>query len=129
MRLRARFGGLATVTRVAVAPEVRYWWREAPVPPGPLITQVYGYLLCPLTGRVLVQDDEGVFPRRTPGEWDADLTATLVREALEECQVRVGETAYLGYREVHRPDRAPYAQVRMASVTSPDLSRPLTAAR
>jgi hypothetical protein len=53
-------------------------------------------------------------PGGTPEEWDADLTATLVREAFEENQVRVGETAYLGYQEVHRPDRAPYAQVRMA---------------
>jgi hypothetical protein len=50
----------------------------------------------------------------TPGAWDADLEATLVREVFEENQVRVGETAYLGYREVHRPDRVPYAQVRMA---------------
>jgi len=42
--------------------------------------------------------------------------ATLVREAFEENQVRVGPTAYLGYQEVHRPGRARYAQVRMAGV-------------
>ena len=33
--------------------------------------------------------------------------ATLVREAFEENQVRVGVTVYLGYQEVHRPGRAP----------------------
>lgn len=35
-----------------------------------------------------------------------------MREAFEENQVWVGATAYLGYQEVHRPGRAPYAQVR-----------------
>ena len=47
--------------RVAAVPEVQYWWHEAPVPAGLQITQVYGYLLCPVTGRVLVQDDDGAF--------------------------------------------------------------------
>ncbi len=78
-----------------------------------------GYLLCPVTGRVLVQDDDGVLnlPGGTPEPEDGgDLAATLVREAFEESQVRVGATAYLGYQEVHRPGRAPYAQVRMAGV-------------
>jgi 8-oxo-dGTP diphosphatase len=80
---------------------------------------VYGYLLCPVTGRVLVQDDDGGLnlPGGTPEPEDGgDLVATLVREAFEESQVRVGATAYLGYQEVHRPGRAPYAQVRMAGV-------------
>jgi len=50
--------------RVTAVPEVQYWWREAPVPgwsgdhPG---VRIDGYLLCPLTCRVLVQDDDGVF--------------------------------------------------------------------
>lgn len=84
---------------MTTAPEVQYWWHEASVPPGLVITQVYGYLLCPLTGRVLVQDDNGVFnlPGGTPELEDADLAATLMREAFEENQVRVGATAYLGY--------------------------------
>ena len=96
--------------------EVRYWWHEVPVPAGLAITQVYGWLLCPQTGRVLIQDDDGVFnlPGGTPEPEDADLVATLVREAFEENQVRVGVTAYLGYQEVRRPGRAQYAQVRMA---------------
>jgi 8-oxo-dGTP diphosphatase len=103
---------------VVAVDEVQYWWHEAPVPVGLEVTQVYGYLLCPATCRVLVQDDDGVFnlPGGTPEPEDADLVATLVREAFEENQVRVGATAYLGYQEVHRPGRARYAQVRMAGV-------------
>jgi len=52
----------------------------------------------------------------TPEPQDADLVATLVLEASEENQVRVGATAYLGCQEVHRPGRTRYAQVRMAGV-------------
>jgi 8-oxo-dGTP diphosphatase len=115
---RLVLGRLATVSRVSAVSEIVYFWREAPVPAGLEITQVYGYLLCPRTGRVLVQDDGGVFnlPGGTPEPEDADLAATLVREAFEENQVRVGATAYLGYQEVHRPGCVPYAQVRMAGV-------------
>jgi ADP-ribose pyrophosphatase YjhB (NUDIX family) len=106
------------VCGVGALSEVLYFWREAPVPAGLEVTQVYGYLLCPRTGRVLVQDDGGIFnlPGGTPEPWDADLDATLAREAFEENQVEVNVTAYLGYQEVHRPGRAPYAQVRMAGV-------------
>ena len=109
---------LAIVYRVTAISGVRYLWHEVPVPSGVVITQVYGYLLCPRTSRVLVQDDEGAFslPGGTPEPEDADLAATLVREAFEESQVRVGATAYLGYQEVRRPGRVPYAQVRMAGV-------------
>ena len=83
-----------------------------------MITQVYGYLLCPRTGRVLVQDDRGAFdlPGGKPERRDADVTAALVREAFEESQVRVGATAYLGYQEVRLPGRVSYAQVRMAGI-------------
>jgi 8-oxo-dGTP diphosphatase len=103
---------------VSAVSDARYFWHETPVPAVLQVTQVYGWLLCPRTGRVLVQDDEGTFnlPGGTPEAWDADLTATLVREAFEENQVRVGQTTYLGYQEVHRPGRAPYAQARMAGV-------------
>jgi hypothetical protein len=84
-----------------------------------VISQVYGYLLCPRTGRVLIQDDEGSFtlPGGKPETADADLAATLVREAFRKNQVRIGATAYLGYQEVRRPGRVSYAQVRMAGVT------------
>lgn len=109
--------GAVTVWRVTAADvDVRYFWREAPVPPGLEITQVYGYLICPQTVRVLLQDDDGVFnlPGGSPEPWDQDLFATLAREAAEENQVRVDDAVYLGYQEVQRPGRVPYAQVRMA---------------
>jgi 8-oxo-dGTP pyrophosphatase MutT (NUDIX family) len=65
-----------------------------------------------------VQDSANprAFPRGTPEPEDSGLIATLAREAFEENQVRVGATAYLGFQEVHRPGRAPYAQVRMTGV-------------
>lgn len=109
-----------SVTGVSTVDEVSYSWHEAPVPGRLQVTQVYGWLLCPVTGRVLLQDDEGTWnlPGGTPEARDKDLEATLAREADEENQVRVrlGQTAYLGYQEVHRPGRAPYAQVRMAGI-------------
>jgi 8-oxo-dGTP diphosphatase len=103
---------------VTALPEVRYVWHEVPVPPGLVIAQVYGYLLCPRTRRVLVQDDEGSFnlPGGKPESKDPDLAATLLREAFEESQVRLCATAYLGYQEVRRPGRVSYAQVRMTGV-------------
>ncbi len=109
---------MAIVYQVTAVSAVRYLWHEVPVPSGVVITQVYGYLLCPRTGRVLIQDDKGAFslPGGKPEPGDADLAAALVREAFEESQVRVGATAYLGYQEVRRPGRVPYAQVRMAGV-------------
>jgi 8-oxo-dGTP diphosphatase len=68
------------------------------------------------TTRVRESRNPRASPGGTPEPEDADLVATLVREAFEENQVRVGATAYLGYQEVHRPGRARYAQVRMAGV-------------
>lgn len=108
---------------VTINADVRYVWYEAPVPAGLEITQVYGWLFCPCTGRVLIQDDGGLFnlpggsPEPEDGGLDlAGLEATLVREAFEENQVLVSGSVYLGYQEVHRPGRAPYAQVRMAGL-------------
>lgn len=98
--------------------DVEYLWREAPIPAELEITQVYGWLICPRTGRVLVQDDAGTYnlPGGTPESEDDDLVDTLIRESFEENQVRVGDAAYLGFQEVHRPGRSPYAQVRMVAV-------------
>jgi 8-oxo-dGTP diphosphatase len=98
--------------------DVSYVWNEAPVPGGLEIAKVYGFLICPDTARVLVQEWAGSFslPGGSPEPVDADLPATLAREALEESQVVVSRTAYLGYQEVRSPGRAPYAQVRMVGV-------------
>jgi 8-oxo-dGTP pyrophosphatase MutT (NUDIX family) len=82
------------------------------------VTRVHGYLICPQTGRALIQDVGGVMglPGGRPESGDADHTAVMIREAMEENQVAVGAVAYLGYQEVREPGREPYAQVRMAGV-------------
>ncbi|HTU04619.1 MAG TPA: hypothetical protein VMG13_03610 [Trebonia sp.] len=51
-------------------------------------------------------------PRASPGgspePYDADLYATLAREAFEENTVRIGPSAaYLGYQEVRQPGGRP----------------------
>lgn len=100
--------------------DVRYFWHEAPVPAGLEVTQVYGWLLCPPTGRVLIQEhDDGTFnlPGGGPEEIDAGWLDTLKREAFEENQVRIRDrVVYLGYQEVRERGRLPFAQVRMAGV-------------
>ena len=101
-------------------PGIRYIWHDSPVPAGLPVTQAYGWLLCPVTGRVLIQEqDDGTLslPGGTPEHYDGDLDATLARESFEENQVRIApDTVYLGYQEVHQPGRALYAQVRMAGI-------------
>jgi ADP-ribose pyrophosphatase YjhB (NUDIX family) len=98
--------------------DVSYLWHESPVAGHLQIAKVYGFLICPVTGRALVQEHGGTFslPGGGPEPDDADLSASLRREAMEESQVVVTETAYLGYQEVRRPGCTPYAQVRMAGL-------------
>jgi 8-oxo-dGTP diphosphatase len=110
---------------VADVSEVRFLWHEAPVPRQLEIAKVHGFLVCPVTGRALVQEYGGDFslPGGSPEPADRDLSAALVREAFEESQVVVVRTAYLGYQEVHEPGRAPYAQVRMAGLIGRFLRR------
>jgi 8-oxo-dGTP pyrophosphatase MutT (NUDIX family) len=110
--------GRATVRRVTADVEVSYLWRESPVATDLKIGKVHGFLICPDTGRALVQECDGRFslPGGSPEPDDADLSATLAREALEESQVVVSRTAYLGYQEAHTSGRVPYAQVRMAGL-------------
>ena len=101
-------------------PQIRYVWHDAAVPAGLPVTQVYGWLLCPVTSRVLIQEqDDGTcsLPGGTPEPFDDDLAATLAREAFEENQVRIGPVpVYLGYQEVHQPGRPVHAQIRMAGI-------------
>jgi 8-oxo-dGTP diphosphatase len=98
--------------------DVSYVWHEGPVPGGLAIEKVHGFLFCPDTARVLVQECDGRWslPGGSPELADADFFAVLAREAMEESQVAVAEAAYLGYQEVHEPGRAPFAQVRMAGL-------------
>jgi 8-oxo-dGTP diphosphatase len=108
-------------------PPVEYIWHDGPVPSGLPMTQFYGWLICPVSGRVLVQEqDDGTFslPGGTPEPFDADRDATLTREAFEENQVRISPaTAYLGYQEVHQPGRLVIAQVRMAGIITEFAAR------
>jgi 8-oxo-dGTP diphosphatase len=98
--------------------DASYLWHESPVAGHLQIAKVYGFLVCPVTGRALVQEHGGSFnlPGGSPEPCDADVSAVLRREALEESQVVVTETAYLGYQEVRRPGCEPFAQVRMAGL-------------
>jgi 8-oxo-dGTP diphosphatase len=42
--------------------DIEYVWHDAPVPAGLPVTQVYGWLLCPVAGRALIQEqDDGTF--------------------------------------------------------------------
>jgi 8-oxo-dGTP diphosphatase len=76
------------------------------------VVQVYGWLMDD-AGRVLVQNTGNRFnlPGGSPEPGDADLAATVVREAMEESQVTVTEVVYLGYEQVHRAGQ-PRALVR-----------------
>jgi 8-oxo-dGTP pyrophosphatase MutT (NUDIX family) len=117
-------GGAATAKLIPGGrmedPSAQYVWHEGPVPAGLPVTQVSGWLICPLTGRVLIQEqDDGTFnlPGGTPESHDAGQYATLAREAFEENQVRIAPAAaYLGYQEVRQPGRPVIAQVRMAGI-------------
>jgi 8-oxo-dGTP diphosphatase len=109
---------VARLRRVAAGAGVSYLWHESPVPRDLPVAKVYGFLTCPVTGRALVQEHGGTFnlPGGSPEPGDEDVSAALRREALEESQVVVTETAYLGYQEVRRPGCGPFAQVRMAGL-------------
>ncbi|MFI6290039.1 NUDIX hydrolase [Nonomuraea sp. NPDC050790] len=95
-----------------------YLWHEAPVPGELPVARVHGYLICPETGRVLIQDVDGVMglPGGRPEPGEAGFAETFIREAREENQVQVGQVAYLGYQEVIVPGHPPFAQVRMVGV-------------
>ncbi len=108
-------------------PGIEYIWHDSPVPAWLPVTQVYGWLICPFTGRVLIQEhDDGVHTLNggTPAPFDAAHDATLAREAFEENTVRIAPSAaYLGYQEVRQPGRTVIAQVRMAGIITEFAAR------
>jgi 8-oxo-dGTP pyrophosphatase MutT (NUDIX family) len=83
--------------------DMDFTWYPKPVPEGMPVLQVYGWLLDG-AGRVLMQDTGTRFnlPGGSPEPGDADLAATVAREAMEESQVTVTDVVYLGYEQVHR---------------------------
>jgi 8-oxo-dGTP pyrophosphatase MutT (NUDIX family) len=96
----------------AVVPEA-FEWRASQVPAGVPVRQVYGWLVGDC-GRVLLQDvgDSYNLPGGRPERGDGGLVGTLVREAMEESQVRVRDAVYLGYELVDE-GAGPVALVRM----------------
>ncbi|MBV9013239.1 MAG: NUDIX hydrolase [Pseudonocardiales bacterium] len=97
------------MTRTA---DVDFLWCPEPVPDEVPVVQVYGWLVDD-AGRVLVQDTGNRFnlPGGSPEPFDADLGATVAREAMEESQVTATDVGYLGYERVLRAGR-PQALVR-----------------
>jgi 8-oxo-dGTP pyrophosphatase MutT (NUDIX family) len=85
--------------------DIEYVWHDAPVPAGLPVTQVYGWLLCPVTGRVLIQEqDDGTFtlPGGTPESYDADRDATLAREAFEETGITLDPETLRHVLSIHQ---------------------------
>jgi 8-oxo-dGTP diphosphatase len=111
--------------RVTAHAELTYRWHEAPAAGHLEVAKVHGFLVCPGTGRALVQEfcESSSLPGGSPEPADPDLAAALAREALEESQVIVTGMADLGYQEVREPGRAPYAQARMAGQIARFLPR------
>ncbi|WP_324907283.1 NUDIX domain-containing protein [Streptomyces sp. CB01635] len=103
-------------------------WVEAwPPPPEFKVRQVYGIVFHPVSGAVVVQDDEGRYnlPGGTPEPEDnADLVATLRREVHEESQLVLSDWAPVGYQLVREDGQAPYVQVRYAALL--DKADPIT---
>ncbi|MGH3900019.1 MAG: NUDIX domain-containing protein [Pseudonocardiaceae bacterium] len=77
--------------------DVGFVWCPRPVPESIPVVQVYGWLVDD-AGRVLVQDTGTRFnlPGGSPEPDDADLAATVVREAMEESQVTVTKVGIWG---------------------------------
>lgn len=92
-----------TVTQTV---DVGFRWCPWPVPEGVSVVQVYGWPVDD-AGRVLVQDTGARFnlPGGSPEPGDADLVATVAREAMEESQVTLTDVVYLGYEQVQRAGR------------------------
>ena len=89
-------------------------WIEAKDPTQLQVRKVYGFIF-DLSGRILVQDDDGYhhLPGGKPLERET-LVETLTREASEESQVRFNSTIYLGHQHIQVEEE--FAQVRYAAL-------------
>jgi hypothetical protein len=93
-------------------PPAQYVWHEDPVPEEGLpVTQVYGWLLCPVTGRVLIQEqDDGTFslPGGTPeSPWKSSGhgTGKRHRSAAEWPWQHAGDPTWMRYMNAHEKVR------------------------
>lgn len=91
---------------------ITFRWLTEPPPRDMRVGQVYGFCFDD-SGRVVLYEDDGTYnlPGGTP-EPGEDTLATLERECLEESQITLTATIYLGYQEVTEDGKAPYAQLR-----------------
>ena len=89
-------------------------WFEAELPVGLDVRQVYGFIFG-VDGRVLLFEDKGKFnlPGGKPEDGES-LVETLLREVLEEVQVRISACEYLGHQLVEGIET--FAQVRLMAV-------------
>ncbi|HEV3156256.1 MAG TPA: NUDIX domain-containing protein [Candidatus Baltobacteraceae bacterium] len=94
----------------------RFRWCPEEVPDGISVRQVYGFCFDRF-GLVLLQEDAGRF--NLPGgkpEAGEDPPSVLARECLEESQIIISATGYLGYQEVSDDEgKAPFAQLRLVA--------------
>ena len=91
-------------------PRVEFVWHEVPVPAGLPVSQVYGWLLCPVSGRVLIQEqDDGTFSllhdlarrRSSLLRWGqpAEAQARAAAEAGRQWGLPVDHPAAAGYED------------------------------
>jgi 8-oxo-dGTP pyrophosphatase MutT (NUDIX family) len=91
-----------------------YIWIDSGVPKGLEIRQVYGFVFSS-DGRILLLEDEGMF--NLPGgrpENGETMGETLLREVLEEVQVTISSSEYLGYQLVTTNEE--FAQARLVAL-------------
>ena len=90
-----------------------YRWFESEVPNYLEIRQVYGFIFN-FDGRILLLEDQGEY--NLPGgksEKGESLAETLIREVLEEVQITISSSTYLGYQFISAKEE--FAQVRLVA--------------
>ncbi len=88
-------------------------WVNAEVPNGLEVRQVYGFIFN-FDGRILLLEDQGEY--NLPGgksERGESLAETLIREVLEEVQITITSSIYLGYQFISTEEE--FAQVRLVA--------------
>ena len=99
-----------------------FTWKNAPVPEGMEIRQVYGIIFAD-DGRILLLTENETdhikysLAGGRPEAYDKDMEDTCRRELIEEINTTIHTPIYVGYQRVDEEDGTPpYAQVRMAAM-------------